>query len=290
MGRYKNPTAHQIVRDEVPVVSKKDLAYPSSYEISYDPDLVPPVDLMVTETPNILEEWFRWAEEWSMILRVFGKLNQKSHVLEIGCGLGRIAFPLRCILSSEGRYDGFDIVSYKIDFLKHNFEPKFPNFVFSHADLLNTFYNPTGKINPREFYFPYPDCNFDLVFAASVFTHMLPGNTQWYFAEAARVVKSGGICVFSFFLLDRYLKSHNRPGGFAHARFNFDYSYGNFGNKFAISNPENPEEMTAYNLSLLIDYAQTAGLYLDHAPIPGLWSGTTKEWISMQDLLIFKKY
>jgi hypothetical protein len=56
----------------------------------------------------VLEDWFRWAEEWSMVLRMFGGVGMNSAVLEIGCGLGRIAFPLRYVLL-KGWYEGFEI-------------------------------------------------------------------------------------------------------------------------------------------------------------------------------------
>ena len=74
-------------------------------QIAYDPKLVPPLRLMRTEGIEVLEEWFRWGEEWSVLLRAFGGLRITSDVLEIGCGLGRIAFPLRYVLR-DGTYRG----------------------------------------------------------------------------------------------------------------------------------------------------------------------------------------
>ena len=56
--------------------------------IAYDPPLVPPLSLMRTEGIDVLEEWFRWGEEWSVLLRTSGGLRGRSDVLEIGCGLG----------------------------------------------------------------------------------------------------------------------------------------------------------------------------------------------------------
>ena len=259
------------------------------HKSAYDPEIIPPPELMITEGIDTLEEWFRWAEEWSMILRIFGKITPESHLLEIGCGLGRIAFPLRYILSKKGSYHGFDITLEKIDFLKSHFENLYPNFTFSHADLHNTFYNPNGKIAPKDFSFPYSDSTFDLVYAASVFTHMLPENARRYFAESSRVLKPDGLCIFSFFQLDRYNKKIQRPHGFSRSGFDFDHAYKNHGNRFAISNPDNPEEMTAYSLSLISEFVYDAGLSLELAPVPGLWSGTSKEWVGAQDLLILRK-
>jgi SAM-dependent methyltransferase len=124
------------------------------YQIAYEPQLVPPLHLMRQEGIEVLEEWFRWGEEWSMLLRIYGRISHSSAVLEIGCGLGRVAFPLRYILSSDGSYEGFDISKVKIDFLESRFHRAHPNFHFILANLHNTFYNPRGTIKPTNYRFP----------------------------------------------------------------------------------------------------------------------------------------
>jgi SAM-dependent methyltransferase len=258
-------------------------------KIAYDPLLVPPLRLMLREGIDTLEEWFRWAEEWSMILRIFGGITPKSAVLEIGCGLGRIAFPLRYILSAEGSYNGFDVCKYKIAFLQRRFHSRHPNFHFLWADIHNTHYNPRGRVSPIEYRFPYPDRSFDIVYAASVFTHMLPNTTHRYFKEAARVTKSPGRCVFSFFLLDNYWPGHHRPFGFAQRDFDFDHQHADFGPDFAMVFPDDPERMTAYRLSWIKKLAAASGLAVTEKPVPGMWSGTTPSWITTQDLVVLEK-
>ena len=116
-----------------------------SYQVAYDPELVPPLDLMRQEGIDVLEEWFRWGEEWSMLLRVYGHVKRDSSILEIGCGLGRVAFPLRYVLSSDGSYDGFEICQHKVAFLESTFHRLYPNFRFVWADVHNTYY-PTFPI------------------------------------------------------------------------------------------------------------------------------------------------
>jgi SAM-dependent methyltransferase len=108
--------------------------------LAYDPGLVPPLAMMRKEGIDVMEEWFRWADEWSMLLRVYGRITTRSDVLEIGCGRGRIAFQLRHMLS-EGTYVGFDIQREALAFLQANFQPAFPRFQFHLADVRNTFYN-----------------------------------------------------------------------------------------------------------------------------------------------------
>jgi UDP-glucose 4-epimerase len=259
------------------------------YLLAYEPELVPPPELMRREGIDVLEEWFRWAEEWSMLLRVYGGIRRESAVLEIGCGLGRIAFPLRYVLTSAGTYNGFDISREKIAFLDRAFHRAHPHFRFAWADIHNTHYNPHGQIRAVDYRFPYPNGTFDVVYAASVFTHMLPEAVAHYLRESTRVLKPGGRCVFSFFLLDHYQPGQPRPLGFSRPDFNFDHPYGDFGNDVAIVVPDNPEQMTAYRLRLIERFASDAGLALAQPPLPGLWSGSASTWVGAQDVLLLAK-
>ena len=257
--------------------------------VAYEPALLPPSELMQTEGITVLEEWLRWGEEWSVLLRVFGHLKIDACVMEIGCGLGRIAFPLRYVLSKRGRYTGFEIVGAKVEFLERHFSSAHPNFSFVWADVHNTYYNPGGKLLSAAYRFPADDGSVDLVFAASVFTHMTPENTGHYFSEAARVLRTGGRCLFSFFLLDHYAPGRQRPHGFARPDFNCDHEFEDYGSDFAVVVPANPEQMTAYRMDFLRRIAESSGLRLEGVPIPGLWSGSFERWVGAQDLMILVK-
>ena len=262
---------------------------PHAAWVAHEPELVPPLELMATEGVNTLEEWYRWAEEWSMFLRIYGGMARNTKVLEIGCGLGRIAFSLRYILNAGGAYEGFEICRFKIDFLESTFHKAHPNFRFIWADIHNTFYNKEGRLRGSEYRFPYEDQSFDIVYAASVFTHMLPDTTEHYFRETFRVLKPKGRALFSFFLLDNYMPNHPRPLSFNANVFNFDHPYGSYGDDFAIAVPDNPEYMTAYRMRMINHFAARAGFAAVQAPIPGLWSGTQLHPIGAQDLIILSK-
>lgn len=237
---------------------------------------------------SALEEWFRWAEEWSLLLRLFGDLKPHENTLEIGCGYGRIAFPLRFILDSNGRYFGFDISREKISFLQRKFTPLYPNFLFTYSDIRNTFYNPGGKTAPTNYRFPYEDASLDLVFAASVFTHMSPENMTHYLSETARVLKPDGRALFSFFLLQNYLPGAERPRGFSRKDFNFDFGLDEYDSRFAVSRPSNPEFMTAYDMELITQSARAAGLSADQVS-QGMWSGIVETSVSTQDIVLLRK-
>lgn len=257
--------------------------------LAYEPELLPPLKLMRQEGLQVLEEWFRWAEEWSMLLRVYGDLGRDSKVMEIGCGLGRIAFALRYILSGSGSYDGFEICREKVEFLERNFHKSHPNFHFIWANLRNDYYNPNGEFKADEYIFPYADNSFDIVYAASVFTHLLPEVATNYLQQAARVLKPEGRCIFSFFLLDNYQAGRKRWNLFEMPIFNFDHNLEQYGSDFAVGVAENPEETTAFRLALIEEMMAKAGLQLAQPPLTGMWSGAKSNWISTQDLLILKK-
>jgi hypothetical protein len=110
-----------------------------------------------------------------------------------------------------------------------------------------------------------------------------------YFCESSRVLKPGGRCVFSLFLLDNYHSGQARPLGFAREAFNFDHPYQDAGPHFAIGVPENPEEMTAYGLPLIEQFAEQAGLELAMPPAPGFWSGSHANWVGAQDVVVLAK-
>ena len=270
--------------------SQSEIGSDGSYPawLAYEPALVPPPALMRTEGITVLEEWFRWGEEWSMLLRAYGKLGSADEILEIGCGLGRIAFSLRYLVSEAGRYTGFDITAEKIEFVSRVFTPAHPNFRFVLADVYNSYYNPTGTVRADAYRFPSDDDAFDLVFAASVFTHMVPENAAHYFRETARVLKPGGRAVFSFFLLDYFRRDRVRPLGFSKPAFDFAHEYGGHGDQFATVVAENPEQMTAYRLSLVQRMAADAGVEVAEA-IPGIWSGAVARAVGAQDVVVLVK-
>lgn len=257
--------------------------------VAYEPHLLPPLHLIQQEGVEVLEEWLRWGEEWSMLLRIYGNITQHSSILEINCGIGRTAFPLRYVLSSAGRFEGFDIYQHKVDFLKNTFHKAYSNFHFSWADIFSPYYHPEGNIPANEYEFQYLDETFDIVYAASAFPHLLPEGVANYFYQTARVLKQGGRCVFSFFLLDNYHPGRQRPLGFARPDFNFDHAYQDDKGACAVSNPDHPEAVVAYHLTHIEKLADQVGLKLVQLPIPGLWSGRSSTWISTQDLIILEK-
>jgi SAM-dependent methyltransferase len=134
------------------------------------------------------------------MLERLGGLQPDHDVLDVGCGIGRVAIPLTDYLSS-GTYEGFDVVEEGVRWCAENITPQFPNFGFKFVDASNSQYRPNGASPASEVTFPYDDEQFDLVFLISVFTHLLPDALHRYLSEIARVLRPEGRLVATFFLL-----------------------------------------------------------------------------------------
>jgi len=94
------------------------------------------------------------GDEIVNLLTTVGGLQPNDRVLDIGCGVGRVALPLTKQLTST--YDGFDVVKSAVRWCQRNITPRYPNFRFRHANLYNAFYNRRG-VDAAHFRFPYDD-------------------------------------------------------------------------------------------------------------------------------------
>jgi len=141
------------------------------------------------------------GEELLALMREHGGLEPSSRVLDVGCGIGRVARMLAGVLDPVrgGAYVGFDPVAEAIAWCGERY-PAHLRFV--HADLRNAMYNPDGAVEPTAYRFPVDDGWATLVVATSVFTHLDAAETAHYLAEVRRAIAPGAIALLTFFLLD----------------------------------------------------------------------------------------
>ena len=203
----------QLFRQVVPV--KVRLALHRGYEAlgehmsgllgRHDP-LLPPTRLMFVGGSR--RDFRMLGDKWLKTFIREAALTPDDTVLDVGCGVGRMAVALTRFLSPTTTYDGFDIVPEGIEWCRAAITARYPHFRFEHADIYNEEYNPHGTLRASDYQFPYEDGSFSFVFLTSVFTHMLPPDVRHYLDEVRRVLKPGGRCLITWFILDPEAKTN----------------------------------------------------------------------------------
>ena len=184
-------------------------------------------------------------------------LSADSSVLDVGCGLGRVALGLVDLFAKSGSYTGLDLVPSSISWCKSAFADH-PNFHFVHADVFSKFYNPQGSQPPEKYKFPFADDSFDFVFSMSLFTHLMIEASDNYLGEMSRVAKPGARVINTFFILDEISTPlaagfHKVPGG-------------------AVQTLDAPEAVSALDLEPLKEIHKKHGLEIEGLGF-GFWSG-----------------
>jgi SAM-dependent methyltransferase len=144
---------------------------------------------------------FREMGEWLAQFLIEHGLEPRHNVLDIGCGIGRIAIPLTRYITSEGSYDGFDLDERAIKWCRRRITPKHPNFRFVHANVLNPHYNESG-VPAAQYRFPYGEGRFDFAWATSVIPHLDASGAANYIRETRKTLRPGGRFVFTCFISD----------------------------------------------------------------------------------------
>lgn len=197
-------------------------------------------------------------------------LRPEDRVLDVGCGIGRLARPLAGYLSIDGSYAGFDVNGDAIAWCTKRYR-HYPNFRFVHADVRNARYNPRGAVEAVSYAFPFGDGAFDVAVLMSVLTHLTADEALHYLGQVRRVLAPGGRVLATAFVL--------APDAPAPA-----LSFGPAADGMAVVDPALPEEAVAYEEEWLLEALRSAGL--DFVALhPGLWSGRA-DGLSFQDVVI----
>ena len=208
-------------------------------------------------------------------------MKPSDRVLDVGCGIGRMAVPLTNYLTADGEYHGFDIVPNAIAWCQEKITPKFNNFQFYHADIYNKEYNPKGRKIAESYKFPFQDNYFDTIVLVSVFTHMLPNDLENYLSEISRVLKPEGKSCITYFLLNdesRKLISENQ------STLDFKHKL----NDCLIIDEKYPESAIAYDENVIVRLYREQNMNIEFDIKYGSWC-SRNSYLSYQDIVIASK-
>jgi SAM-dependent methyltransferase len=137
-------------------------------------------DLHSHDTTEAYEE--RGREQWQLIKSLLpaGWTFAGKRILDFGCGAGRVVRH-GLLEDPDGEYWGCDIDPRSIAWMQGHLSP--PLHVFQTAD-----WPPTE----------HPDGHFDLIYAFSVFTHLLDSWSAWLL-ELHRILDDDGVLIITVF-------------------------------------------------------------------------------------------
>jgi ubiquinone/menaquinone biosynthesis C-methylase UbiE len=239
--------------------------------------MVPPRSLLFVGGGDFVEI----GEQFKGYFIDLAGLQPSDRVLDVGCGIGRMAVPLTNYLSPEGEYWGFDIVAEGIDWCNRHISSKFNNFHFFYCDIYNECYNVLSKNLAVDYQFPFRDEYFDFVFLTSVFTHMLPSAMANYLGEISRVLKTGATCFITFFLLNKESSGLIRSGD---STLDFRYEV----DGCLTTHKDNPEAAIAYEEGFIERLYSKYGLRISQPIHYGSWC-KREDYLSYQDIVVATK-
>jgi len=207
-------------------------------------------------------------------------LAAEERVLDLGCGVGRMAVPLTQYLAQSGSYVGVDVASAGIDWCARSITPVYPNFRFVHLDLHHPIYNPLGSAAVETANLPFADASFDVILLVSVLTHLGTAAITRYASEISRLLAPGGRCFATAFLMNQPAREALRRGD-GPLHFPPDAP----GPEFH-ADPEQPLAAIAFDEDHLLEKFLRFGRYRRRQPIYGHWSGRASP--VFQDLNVFE--
>jgi len=155
-----------------------------------------PTDSLMWSTGGAtIENFIVLGDAWAQVVTRY--TPESATVLDIGCGCGRTA---RVLVNNRWitRYIGFDVVPESIAWCNNFIKPAWHGSAEFHCfDLYSSEYNAKGSIQARDLRFPAADRSVDVIFAASLFTHLLEPDALHYMQEVGRVLSDRGRAILS---------------------------------------------------------------------------------------------
>lgn len=219
------------------------------------------------------------GQEFAAHLRTLLKMQPDSRLLDIGCGCGQVAGALVGYL--HGGYEGIDPDAEAIAWCQRNISAFDAGFRFGSVDLRNGYYNPQGTVDPDDWRIPFPNSSFDAVLLKSIFTHMLRRGMEQYVRDVGRVLKPGGRCLASAYVLNEFSEQRMRAG---HTDLVLSAEIDG-GKAFDAAVPE---YIVGWQEETLRKAVAEAGLHVVEPILRGAWCQSTGA-LSYQDLIVLER-
>jgi SAM-dependent methyltransferase len=169
-----------------------------------------------------------------------------SNIVELGCGCGRIAWPLRGDWF-RGTYVGVDIDAEMIDYCRGHFPHERFHFVLSpHMSKTYSSREVPSSSAARSPLAIAEAASKDFIFSISLYSHLLEDEFKEYLSQSENILKSGGLMYMTFFCIE-----HVSIG----ERWTFRHKIGNA----YVENIDLPEAAVAYSESHVKKLVQDIG-------------------------------
>ena len=185
---------------------------------------LPPERMMGNIGAPSIENFLVVADAWGQVVNRHvpdGATVDGATVMDIGCGCGRVA---RVLVNNPHirKYIGFDVMPDQVQWCRNFVEPAWRGVAEFHwFDLHSGKYNPNGALRAGNLTFPAKDKTVDVIFAASVFTHLFEADALHYLREIRRVLTCRGVALLS---IHENVSSGERFSG-TEARIDIDPDY-----------------------------------------------------------------
>ncbi len=136
--------------------------------------------------------------EADRLLQSFG-LRSSSRLLDVGCGVGRLAIGIIDRLGAIKAYRGVDVDPRYVEWCHKHIERAYPTYQFIRVDVGNPRYNPGGPAVAGDFRHPFDDGSFEIIYLYSVFSHMAAEPVRIYLRDFRRLLASNGRLFFTAF-------------------------------------------------------------------------------------------
>lgn len=206
------------------------------------------------------------AGEYTAYLKLLCGLKPGDDLLDLGCGCGLMTLNVTGGLSlpeylNPGRYVGLDTNGRLIDHCNGTNRDPNTSFIYLRHVV-------KGRL-------PGASNSYNVVLAKSLFTHLFRHEVEDYLEEIKRLLKPGGRCLSTWFLL-----GEEKPKG----KLTFQHYEGDF----SLERHTKPRLAVAYNQDYLQELLEDTLDLRDVDIKYGTWTGN-QNGLSFQDIVIFRK-